>query len=211
MTGLKYKKVTDEYFLNCVKDHFIIVLRDDGLNRHIRFSRGDLCYHFEIITWFDHLCISGDCGTYVFKNNKDMFDFFRMDKDDFNYEPSKKLNIEKYYWGNKLVSVCNWGGYKKFDESKFIECLKYEFDQWEFENEKQKTEVWKEIEIDVINYSWDNEHKAIHLANIFSSSYGHQFENFCEHSITTFTKNYVWSLYAIAWGIKMYDKEKELL
>ena len=88
-------KCTQERFLEDIKNHYMKVLRDDGVNRHIRFTQGRFRYHFDLITWSEHLCISGDCGTYVFRRTEDMFDFFQMDKNDFNNNPDKEFNINK--------------------------------------------------------------------------------------------------------------------
>ena len=45
----------------------MIVLRDDGVYRHIRFKKpGTGCMHFDLVTWPGYLCYSGDMGCYVF-------------------------------------------------------------------------------------------------------------------------------------------------
>lgn len=57
---------TELSFLHDVREHRLIVLNDDKLNRHIRFSRpGTRCMQFDLITWPGYLCYTGDMGTYV--------------------------------------------------------------------------------------------------------------------------------------------------
>ncbi len=66
-------------FLKDVANHEMQIIRDDGVQRHLRFKKpGTMCYHFDLITWGGHLCYTGDMGTYVFTRVHDMFDFFRM-------------------------------------------------------------------------------------------------------------------------------------
>lgn len=43
---------TEQDFLKDVREHEMIVIRDDGVNRHIRFKRPqEGAYWFDIITW----------------------------------------------------------------------------------------------------------------------------------------------------------------
>lgn len=44
-------KVKEESFLNDVKNHQMIIINDDDVNRHIRFQRpGSSCMLFDLIT-----------------------------------------------------------------------------------------------------------------------------------------------------------------
>ena len=59
---------TEERFLKDAAAHQMEVLRDDGVNRHLRFKNPESsAYWFEIITWPGTLCIDGDMGTFVFR------------------------------------------------------------------------------------------------------------------------------------------------
>lgn len=61
------KEVTESTFLREVSQHSMTVIRDDGVNRHLRFRRPETnCMGFDLITWAGHLCYTGDMGTYVF-------------------------------------------------------------------------------------------------------------------------------------------------
>ena len=197
----------EERFFEDTKGHKMTVIRDDGVNRHLRFNKpGTYIYGYDIITWPEHLCITGDCGTYVFSRVTDMFEFFRMDERDFNYKRDKKLSINPGYWGEKLLSIDRNCGYEEFSDSIFEDVLKGQFEQWEFENEDQKSEVWDEIEHDVLMHAGDGEHAAYEAGNSFISSYGHEFYELWDHSYKDFTWHFLWNLYAIVQGIKTYDE-----
>ncbi len=196
---------TENRFLGDVKDHELTVVRDDGVNRHLRFKRpGTGCYHFDLITWPGHLCITGDCGTYVFQRVEDMFKFFRMTESDLSRNPEKKLNINTGYWAEKVLSVDKHGKIKEFSSDTFREDVKQYFDDF-FEDcdETDKNEIWNEIEESVLSYA-DDEHEAYRALYDFHCK-GFEFAYF-ESSCKEYTFRYIWNLYAIVYGILEYDK-----
>jgi hypothetical protein len=85
-----------ERFKRDTADHQMIVLHDDGLYRHLRFtsnSRGYGAYWFDLITWPGVLQVRGDIGeSYTFSRLLDMFEFFR----------SRNGEINAHYWSEKL-------------------------------------------------------------------------------------------------------------
>lgn len=189
----------DNYrFLKDTIEHQIITIRDDGIHRHIRFKKpGTICYSFDLITWPGHLCISGDCGTYVFQRIEDMFEFFRGD------------GINPGYWGEKLLSVGTNAGYKEYSSDLFTAAVKEDITHWEYENDEQKYEVLAEVKSQVLDYAEEGEHFAYHAAYEYRSDYDHSFEDFFEHSFTEYTWSYLWCLYAINWGICQYDSQQD--
>lgn len=67
-----------ETFTRDIAKHEIEVIRDDGVDRHLRFRRpGTMSMHFDILTWPGYLCYTGDMGSYVFRRTEDMLEFFR--------------------------------------------------------------------------------------------------------------------------------------
>ena len=55
-------------FKRDIAEHAVTVIRNDGVNRHIRLSKpGTGCYHFDLVTWPGILCYTGDMGTFVFQ------------------------------------------------------------------------------------------------------------------------------------------------
>ena len=212
---MKDHECTEQRFLDDVKNHQINIVKDDGAHRFVRFKRDDsTSYWFDLITWPGYLCISGDCGTYVFSRIEDMFEFFIMDDNDFNKNKDRLLNINPGYWGEKLDSIGKQG-YMKFDSEEFEDKVKRCFDSYfESENysEEVKNDVWKEIQSDVIFHS-DDEHEANRAAHdfIYELPDGEKFEfiDFWDNgSSERFTWHYIWNLYAIVWGIKKYDEAK---
>ena len=125
---------SEERFLKDVAEHTMEVVQDDGLNRFLRFrKKGTSAYWFDIVTWQGILVINGDCGTYMFSRIPDMFNFFRMSPNDWNYNKDG-LCINPSYWGEKLLAVSNnsgsgEGAIMKFSESLFLQQAKSWFDE----------------------------------------------------------------------------------
>jgi hypothetical protein len=195
---------TEERFLNDVKDHSMEIIRDDGVRRHIKFSRnGSSYYWFDLITWPGRLCIDGDCGTYVFSRVSDMFDFFRPE------EGKKGLFIKPSYWGEKLRSIGTNAGYEEFSEELFRDAIKSKFDA--HVNNKDLSDgvadgIWIEIEDEVLSELENGPEHA------FQAAYDFNCVDFKDEfpSCKDYTFHYIWCLYAIVWGIKKYDEAKEI-
>ena len=200
---------TEEMFLGDTTEHKITILRDDGVARHIRFrAPGTICYGFDLITWPGHLCISGDCGTYVFQRLEDMFELFRTSTEYAASHPEHKLFINARYWGQKLLCIGTDAGYREFDEDAFKERVAKHFNNWKeccMPTESLCSSVWKEVEDQVLCCTCDGEHAAYRAVYDFSHA-GFQFDDFFDGGGTErYTSHYLWCLYAIAWGIRQYD------
>lgn len=218
---------TEERFLHDVRDHQVTIIRDDGVHRHIRLKRpSTICYYFDLITWPGHLCITGDCGTYVFQRLEDMFEFFRMDR-----KPREgALAINPMYWGEKLQAIARNGGYEEHSEAKFRSVIKEYFDSHfadeaaddkltledpecdpdetkrAAERTTKRTELWEEIENSVLCYA-DDQYRGPSAAYDFEHE-GFSFQDFFEYRLTDYTFHFIWNLYAIVWGISKYDLVK---
>lgn len=91
-------------FYKNVIDHVMSVHRADGVSRHLSFQRPSSgTYKFHIITEPGILIIWGDCGAFTFERLTDMFEFFRMDRDDFNHSEKRNLQINPGYWSEKVT------------------------------------------------------------------------------------------------------------
>lgn len=212
-------QLTEEGFLREVSSHCMEVVRDDGVNRHIRFRKpGTICYGFDLITWPGHLCYTGDMGTYVFQRTEDMFEFFCMDR-----KGSDRLYINLGYWSEKLIAVDggrNGGKAMEFCVEKFKKAInRYRIDWMRSAKERgkldklQRRELWEAVENEVIYYCDEDEQYAMQAAHGFNhriSGFEFQFEDLWEHSFDTFTHHFLWCCYALAWGIKQYDASKEM-
>lgn len=204
------------HFKEDTKNHRLVVENDNGVFRHLHFARGrSSIYHFTLTTWPGHLCISGDCGTYVFSRLHDMLDFFRMDKHDF-MRSEGELSINPGYWAEKLQ---HGGGYRRelyteWSSSAFEEQVQEMHDNWlesfdpedydsEEEAEAAKADVLSDIK-DLKNASSD-EWEAVAAVREFYSDHI-DLQDFWESGeCREMTHGFIWCLYAIAWGIQQYD------
>jgi len=99
-------ELTEASFLKDVATHEMQLLRDDGVYRHLRFKRpGTVCMYFDLITWPGFLCYTGDMGTFVFTRLRDMFEFFRTDREYAQRRGDRQLFVNHGYWSEKLVAV----------------------------------------------------------------------------------------------------------
>lgn len=202
---------SQEDFLNIVKNHVINIVKDDGVYKHIQFTNPDSKTNwFDLITWPGNLCITGDYGTFVFCRNSDMFQFFRMNMSDFNYNKDILLNINPGYWSEKLQSVNTTSGYKQYSKEKFEEQVKEYFDDHmnpDIEDDDMKANLWDAIKEEVLYYS-DYEHEAYDAIYKFEFG-GIRFQDFFDGGYPeSYTYHYIWCLYAIVWGIMKYDEDK---
>ncbi|MFT6841367.1 MAG: hypothetical protein ACJASR_000127 [Psychroserpens sp.] len=213
------KKTTEESFLNDVKDHKLTIISDEGNTRHIRLKAPDTGnQYYDLTTWGDHLCISGDMGTYVFQRNEDMFAFFRKSGDELRINPS--------YWHEKLQSDSQFGGAMEFSSEMFDEYVKEAMENFYdenfiFESDEKVGQLREEAKVrclESLNDSLlclESEHDA---REAVEEAYwvDHEDENqvafaeslkcdFWEVELQEFTDYFIWCLYAIVWGIKKYD------
>jgi len=149
-----------ERFKEDTENHKMEVLMDNGIYRHLKFTNnGSQCYRFDIHTWAGYLCVDGDMGCYVFRRIPDMFEFFRMDDNDFN----KKNIINPGYWSEKLEAVnsdsarSNDGnGYEEFSQEAFKDAVKQEYDNFCEEYEVTIEEERDEIQDELLRDETDN-------------------------------------------------------
>lgn len=212
---MKEYACTEERFLGDVERHEMTVIRDDGVNRHIRFKRpNEGAYWFDLVTWPGTLCIDGDCGTYVFRRLHDMFEFFRTGREWLRNGAT--LGINPCYWGEKLQAKASHGGYEEFSEDLFKEAVKQEFDNWVESEEpcdEDKQELWEDIKDRVLCYANDGAYAAVDAAMSYepdNSSIKFEMQDFYEHRLNDFTFHFIWCCYAIAWGVNTYDESKTI-
>lgn len=203
---------TQKRFLGNVENHEMHIVNDDGVNRFVRFRNKERSsYWFDLITWNGCLCISSDCGTFVFSRLEDMFEFFRTDKE-YQKKHLGKIIINTGYWEEKLTAVSHRNGTKEYSHKELVINMKqYIKDRWEFDDWAQMREVWKDIKDDLLCYiEGNNEDVALDRVYNYRSDYGHTFEEIWDYgSPTEYTFDYLWCIYAISWGIAQYDKTKK--
>lgn len=211
-----------------IKNHSMEVIMDNGLYRHLKFTKdGSQCYRFDIHTWPGYLCICQDMGTYVFSRITDMFEFFIMDERDFNH----RHIINPRYWAEKLQAVDkdsgrDSNGYEEFSTELFEEAVMNEYNQFiegnEIDPKSDYAEKLKEaIENEVLGAVYGGEYPAFDAAMSFSfkndnwsldEKYDYpefSLAEFYEHNCRDYTFHYLWICFAIVWGIQEYNKSKK--
>lgn len=205
---------TKEEFLKHVKNHKMKIINDSDVCRHILFRQpNDSDRYFQITTWPNHLCISGDMGTYVFSRIQDMFNFFKGD-------------INPGYWGEKLQSGAGSNKDAIFEYSsdkaeQFIKDIVRE--KLPNIDEKIQNDIAERIcgEVGVHEYNFESiiydnlsdyefdgdDHYDEDLEGIKLTI---DFDDLCEARFKKVTYHYIWCLYAIVWGIEQYRKLKDL-
>jgi hypothetical protein len=188
------------------------ILRDDGVNRHLRFRQPNTnIFMFEIVTWPGYLCYSGDMGCYVFSRIDDMFQFFRADRQHMPLTDGNTLAINPGYWGEKLQAQSMFGdGFKKFSADRLREVVKSSYDDHIADadlSDGDKADLWQEIERQVLANA-DNGEYAVREAMQDFDHHGFTFSDSWEYRLTDYTWNFIWCCYALAWAIGKYDEKK---
>jgi hypothetical protein len=213
--------VTEERFLRDVAQHKMTVIKDDGVHRHLHFAKpGTSCMHFDLITWPGYLCYTGDMGTYVFTRLRDMFEFFRTDRE-YAKRRGKELAINPSYWGEKLEAVDKCDGFKQFSEEKFNAAIREYFVSWVRDHrgdtsKEERRELWEAIECEVLGADGDGggyrkqcaAHDFYHEVNRAVGNF--RFEDFWETNVEEYSHRFMWCCYALAWGIQQYDDAKDM-
>jgi len=188
MEAMVSNQCTKEIFLKDVSKHKLRVIKDDGVYRHIRMSDGTFDLRYDIVTWPEYLCFTGDMGTYVFSTTDDMFEFFRCGE----------LKINRPYWAEKVEAECRDGikEYSPYEFRRQIECWS---EDEEDEDKKQK------IEQELMIHEFQSEHEARQAVDEFNACYGETFLDFWECDLTVYTYRFTWCCYAIVRAIQHYD------
>ncbi len=211
-------EMTEEIFRGDIAKHQMIVVRDEGVHRHISFKEpGTGIARFDLITWPNHLCYTGDMGTYVFQRTEDMFQFFRTDR-----RPEQSLKINLSYWSEKLIAVDSSGRHGgsavEFDPDKFRRVINDYRISWMRRareagiNKEVRRELWESADnIIFLEYGEDRQTIAAYDFQETIDGINFYFPDLFEHNWTRYTSHFIWCCYAIAWGIAQYDAAKPVL
>lgn len=192
--------LSEESFLKDVATHEMVVIRNDGVNRHIRFTRPNTsCYHFDLITWPGVLCYTGDMGTFVFMRMKDMFEFFRTEREYKKKHHDSKLAINVGYWAEKVIAQ-DRDGVEKFSADMFRERIQ----EW-LNSAEASDDVREAVDDEVLSEADNGEYAAYHAAYHFEHD-GFEFTDFFEVNCKEYTHRFLWCCYALAWGIEKFDQ-----
>jgi hypothetical protein len=206
-------QLNEESFLKDVEEHQMIVIREDGIHRHIRFKKpGTGCMHFDLVTWPGYLAYSGDMGCYVFSRLEDMFEFFRTDR---QLRDGKTLAINLGYWSEKLRAVDGSrreASAMEFDEETFKRVINEYRVEWMRNgglSKDDRRELWEAVDREVLGELDNGGMRAQIAAHDFHYRVGKKdfyFQDLFEHNFQTYTHHFIWCCYALAWGIKKFDE-----
>jgi hypothetical protein len=181
----------EKRFSTDIATHRMTVIKDDGIYRHLRFSRpGTNCYSFDILTWPGYLAYVGDMGHYVFQRTEDMFEFFRHDC------------INPSYWAEK-IQAAGRDGVKEYSEDKARQWVQSWLDQ------AGASEAAREASKD-ITFDEGEDHVYQQLRDFDASDLDEE-DMFCgwqEANFKDYTFHYIWCCLALVWAIKQYDAAK---
>lgn len=213
-------------FLRNVAQHEMQIIRDEDVYRHLRFKQpGAINRYFDLLTWPGHLCYTGDMGTFVFTRIKDMFEFFRTDRE-YAKRDGRRLYINPDYWAEKLIAADDrrgGGSATQFSEDKFRRVINEQRIKWIRDARRERTldadsrrDLWESIERDVFDRLDDDGGQVAYVAardfQWWPSRPGervYQFEELWDYDLTEYTHRYLWCCYALAWGIERYDDAKQ--
>ncbi|CAI1702949.1 Uncharacterised protein [Serratia fonticola] len=204
-----------ERFKRDTRNHSMTVENDNGIFRHLHFSRGNSSsYHFTLTTWPGHLCIGGDMGTYVFRRLHDMFKFFRMDHSDYQRHGDDPV-INAGYWSEKLQTG---GGFRRevyteWSSTAFENQVQEQYDQWleefdpdDYEGDAETIKAEVKEAIDSLKGESEDEWSAVAAIREFYSDHIDMCDFWESDSCRRASFHYLWCLYAIVWGIQLYDR-----
>lgn len=182
-------------------EHVMSVLHDDGLYRHLRFSKpGTSIYRFDLITWPGYLTITGDLGTYTFARLEDMLDFFT------GY-------INSGYWAEKLKNGVSGGNrsVEEHDPEAFRAWVIRDF--WEYSRELEPKDArhwWESLRSEVLEGFVDlySQRGCLDALSDVNAPEGHYQEAY-EVDWTRYPVQFELCLAGIVTGIRTYRAQQE--
>lgn len=174
-----------------IATHRMTVIKDDGVYRHLRFSRpGTNCYSFDILTWPGYLAYVGDMGDYVFQRTEDMFEFFRHD------------GINPGYWSEK-IQASGHEAVREYSEDKGRAWVQSWLDA------AGASDAAREASKDIIfDEGQDNLYRQLRDFDASDLDEEDMFSGWQEANFQDYTFHYIWCCLALVWAIKQYDAAK---
>lgn len=200
------ERVVLKQFEGDTADHEMIVIRDDGLYRHLRFKRPDTtAMYFDIVTWPGFLAYVGDMGSYVFSRTEDMLTFFRGGNDGYP--------IDFRYWAEKLQGP---RGSSELAVEYSADAMKQEVERWLKDYVEghdlggaEALELREEVQEQVLEREM-TEHSET-FAYYYIREFDHKgitMEGLEEPHFKQYEFRFLWCCFALVWAIEKYDEEK---
>lgn len=169
------------------RDYKMTITKDDGVFRVLDFKHNnstDGC--FTITTWPNHLCISGDMGTFVFSRIYDMVDFFKGDV------------VSPSYWSEKVKSESMFGkGVQSFSIEEFEGLVS------DYKEEAIESGIQVGSSFDLLD-EVEDEFSAVEFIRSFYLE-GVESPCFDLPSAYTFTFHYLFACYAVNFACNKYS------
>ncbi|EOY9365772.1 hypothetical protein [Klebsiella pneumoniae] len=205
------KDVLNRFLINTA-NHTMKVHRDDGIYRHLEFSRnGSNSYRFDLVTWPGYLCVTGDMGTWTFSRIADMFEFFTAS----HFGRQESFLINPGYWSEKFEAGAGRGRREspclEFDAQAFDSGLQQWLDAYleECDDDDDAKEVRDAI-YELKGNNFTTESDAYHALDstyfprdVIAFDIWDGIEGLQAYSV-----HYLWICYAIVWGIERYRTAK---
>lgn len=199
-TRVDYHPEVSKRFSRDVETHQMSVLHDDGLYRHLRFSKPNTGIGwFSIITTPGQLTIFGDMGTYVFSRLTDMFEFF-----------TGNGYVNAGYWGEKLQAVDTHGGYREHSEDTYRSwVIQHFWDRREQYEPEVAAEIWADIRDSLFDDYGDRTTKVACMETLDRfRSHDFRYRDTWDNDWTEYSYHYLWCCHAILWAIQQYNASK---
>lgn len=204
------EEYVQERFAGDTAEHELIVLRDDGLYKHLRFKKpGTGMYRYDLVTWPGFLTFCGDMGTLVFARDEDMLRFFRSNPD----RPAYRISAD--YWsekvqdeGRELVRRFSLDVLKASIEQRVKDRIDY-YPIPSREVEKLNAQLEQEV---FAVFEWEGEPGGMTALRDFqfdwtdaNGPHSFRFEDYYELDRTEWDFRYLWACHGIVTGIDKYD------
>jgi hypothetical protein len=186
-----------EHFGREVAELRMTVLHNAPVYRHLRFKApGTGIGHFDLVTWPGHLTICGDREAYTFTRVYDMFEFFR----------GRRIN--PMYWSEKMIGAGRRQVCKEYSEDLFRQMVTDHLDEAE-EDWPGVTDAWREHAANYEDATFESAARdaleGFTYPDTLPRDRAFQFYDTWEWDLTDWDWHFVWSCYAIQWGIRYWD------
>lgn len=188
---------TFDDFRRITANHQMTIVSDEPSgHRHLKFrATTTIGSWFDLITVPGLLVINGDYGCYAFSRITDMFEFFRAGE--------RGIEINRGYWAEKCVSASR-EQITEFDADLLWSGLVYQLRESCAENRLARFAELREL-IEDHRYLEMCEQEIYAALAQFQNGWPEMCELPCCHKSTY---HFEWCLWAIVWGISVYDEHK---
>lgn len=222
------KKLFDAW----TRDHRVEVLHDDGLYRHLHITAPGSLDWFDIITWPGRLTIDGGHGTWTFARTEDMFQFFRA-------TAPGRINASYWAEKLQCGAGSGREPAKTYSEAVYVKHVVEAVDEWVQDADlslDSKIALYREVYselLDADDWSYPGHHNvsahqavaefscrvrtgppaeetnAERLLGAEPRYATFEFHDTWEWDLKGYDFHFLWSCFALRWGIEQYDQMKK--